>query len=71
MDAAQEKVGASDMPNFFSAYADTAYKLDEMGQVVDLSDYLTDEEKDAYIDAFLKEGDFSGDGSIKIFPSAK
>ena len=42
-----------------------------MGQVVDLSDYLTDEEKDAYIDAYLKEGDFSGDGSIKIFPSAK
>ena len=71
MDAAQEKVGASDMPNIFSAYADTAYKLDEMGQVVDLSDYLTDEEKDAYIDAYLKEGDFSGDGSIKIFPSAK
>ena len=25
MDAAQEKVGASDMPNIFSAYADTAY----------------------------------------------
>ena len=71
MDAAQEKVGASDMPNIFSAYADTAYKLDEMGQVVDLSEYLTDEEKDEYIDAYLKEGDFSGDGSIKIFPSAK
>ena len=71
MDAAQEKVGASDMPNIFSAYADTAYKLDEMGQVVDLSEYLTDEEKDEYIDAYLKEGDFSGDGSIKIFPAAK
>ncbi len=71
MDAAEEKVGASDMPNIFSAYADTAYKLDEMGDVVDLSDYLTDEEKEAYIDAYLKEGDFSGDGSIKIFPVAK
>ncbi|MBU5482244.1 extracellular solute-binding protein [Blautia sp. MSJ-19] len=71
MDAAEEKVGASDMPNIFSAYADTAYKLDEMGELVDLSGYLTDEEKDAYIDAYLKEGDFSGDGSIKIFPVAK
>ncbi len=71
MDAAEEKVGASDMPNIFSAYADTAYKLDEMGDVVDLSDYLTDEEKETYIDAYLKEGDFSGDGSIKIFPVAK
>lgn len=45
MDAAEEKVGAADMPNIFSAYADTAYKLDQAGQVVDLSDYLTDEEK--------------------------
>ena len=71
MDAAEEKVGASDMPNIFSAYADTAYKLDEMGEVVDLSDYFTDEEKETYIDAYLKEGDFSGDGSIKIFPVAK
>ena len=59
------------MPNIFSAYADTAYKLDQAGQVVDLSDYLTDEEKSEYIDAYLKEGDFSGDGSIKIFPVAK
>ena len=71
MDAAEEKVGAADMPNIFSAYADTAYKLDQAGQVVDLSDYLTDEEKSEYIDAYLKEGDFSGDGSIKIFPVAK
>lgn len=71
MDAAEEKVGASDMPNIFSAYADTAYKLDEMGEVVDLSDYFTDEEKETYIDAYLKEGDFSDDGSIKIFPVAK
>ena len=71
MDAAEEKVGASDMPSIFSAYADTAYKLDEMGKVVDLSDYLTEEEQDKYIDAYMEEGDFSGDGAIKIFPVAK
>ena len=71
MAAAEEKVGADDMPSIFSAYADTAYKLDEMGKVVDLSDYLTKEEQDKYIDAYMEEGDFSGDGSIKIFPVAK
>ena len=71
MAAAEEKVGASDMPAIFSAYADTAYKLDEMGKVVDLSDYLTEDEQKKYIDAYLEEGDFSGDGSIKIFPVAK
>lgn len=71
MAAAEEKVGASDMPSIFSAYADTAYKLDEMGKVVDLSEYLTDDDKDKYIDAYMEEGDFSGDGSVKIFPVAK
>ena len=45
MAAAEEKVGASDMPAIFSAYADTAYKLDEMGKVVDLSEYLTEDEQ--------------------------
>ena len=71
MDAAQKKVGASEMPNIFSAYADTAYTLDQMGMVVDLGTYLTDEEKEKYISSYLEEGDFSGDGSIKIFPVAK
>lgn len=69
--AAEGKVGASAMPNIFSAYADTAYALDQMGKVVDLSGYLTQEEKDAYIPGYLTEGDFSGNGSIKIFPTAK
>ncbi|MEI3198897.1 MAG: extracellular solute-binding protein [Lachnospiraceae bacterium] len=71
MDAAQKKVGASEMPNIFSAYADTAYTLDQMGMVVDLGTYMTDEEKEKYISSYLEEGDFSGDGSIKIFPVAK
>ncbi|MGK5474450.1 extracellular solute-binding protein [Faecalibacterium prausnitzii] len=34
MDAAQGKVGAAAMPNIFSAYADTAYALDQMGMLV-------------------------------------
>ena len=32
---------------------------------------MSKSEKNEYIDAYLKEGDFSGDGSIKIFPVAK
>lgn len=48
-----------------------SYTVDQMGLVMDLSDYLTEEEKEAYIDNYLEEGDFSGNGSIKIFPVAK
>lgn len=71
MEAAEEKVGADDMPNIFSAYADTAYKLDQMGQLVDFREYLSEKEIDEYIDAYMEEGTFSNDGSMKIFPVAK
>lgn len=69
--SAEGKVGAAAMPNIFSAYADTAYALDEMGQIADLSDYLSEEDRAAFIEDYLSEGDFSGSGSIKIFPVAK
>ena len=59
------------MPTIFAAYADTAYKLDQMGMVVDLKDYLTEDEKAAFVPGYITEGDFDGSGSIKIFPVAK
>lgn len=69
--AAEGKVGAPDMPNIFSAYADTSYEVDKMGLLADLSPYFTEEEKAAYVQSYLAEGDFKDDGSIKIFPVAK
>ena len=71
MDSAEGKVGAAAMPNIFSAYADTAYALDQMGMVVDLAPYLTEEEKAQFVEGYLSEGGFGEDGSIKIFPVAK
>ena len=71
MDAAEGKVGAEALPNIFSAYSDTAYTLDQMGMVVDLAPYLTDDEKAQFIDGYLSEGDFDDSGSVKIFPVAK
>lgn len=71
MEAALGKVGAAAMPNIFSAYADTAYALDQMGLLVDMSDYLSYAERAAFVDPYLDEGDFDGSGEIKIFPVAK
>lgn len=71
LSAAAQEPGARNMPNIFAAYADTAYALDQMGQVVDLQNYLTQEELDQYVDSYLTEGSFSGGGSIQIFPTAK
>ncbi len=71
LESAEGKVGAPPLPNIFSAYADTAYAIDQMGLLADLSGYLSDEERAAYIEGYLAEGDFDGNGSIKIFPAAK
>lgn len=69
--ALRGEVGAAEVPNIFMAYADTAYTADQMGGIVDLKGYLTEEEISAYIDSYITEGDFSGGGDIKIFPMAK
>lgn len=65
------EVGAAEVPNIFMAYADTAYAADQLGGISDIKKYLTDEEISAYIDSYIKEGDFGGRGEIKIFPIAK
>ncbi len=62
--------GAETPPSIFAAYAETTYKLDKMGAIADLNQYITDKEKDEYIKEYINEGIFS-DGSMKIFPTAK
>lgn len=69
--AVKHKTGAKAIPSIFAGYADTAYEVDKLGYVVDLKDYLTQEEQDKYIESYIEEGEFSGDGSLKILPTAK
>jgi len=69
--AIRGEVGATEIPNVFMAYADTAYAAAMMDGVVDLKDYLSDEDIGLYIESYMKEGDFDGNGEIKIFPIAK
>ncbi len=71
LNSAQNKVGADKVPNIFAAYADTAYAVDQLGLVVNLSEYYTDKELSEYIDGYIEEGRFGTDGSLKIFPVAK
>lgn len=69
LDSIHGKVGAEKMPNIFAAYADTAYKVDQMGYVQNLNAYFTKEERKQYIDSYIDEGVFKG--QLKIFPVAK
>lgn len=71
LEAVHQKAGASEIPNIFAAYADTAYEVDRMGLAADLSQYLTEEEQGRFIKGYLEEGRFEENGGIKIFPVAK
>lgn len=71
LDAVKRKVGASELPNIFAAYADTAYAVDQLGYVVDIRPYLSEKEQSRFVESYLEEGAFSNDGSLKIFPIAK
>lgn len=70
-ESANEQIGSEKLPQLTSAYRDTALELDEKGLIADIRPYLTKEEAASYVEGYLQEGDFSGDGSLKIFPVAK
>lgn len=71
LESATKKVGAEQLPDVFAAYSDTAFAVDQLGLVVDLAPYFTEEELSAYVPDYIDEGRFSGDDSLKIFPIAK
>lgn len=70
-DAINGKVGADDMPDIFSSYADTAYEVEQAGALANLSDYLSQEDLKKYVDSYIEEGRIAADGSLRIFPTAK
>lgn len=62
--------GADDIPDIFGTYAETAYTVDRLGMLADMSKYFTADELGEYVDQYISEGTFSN-GSLKIFPIAK
>lgn len=69
--AAEKKVGSEKMPNIFGAYADQAYDYARMNMLVDLSQYLSDDELSGYIPSYIEEGKIGTNGELVIFPIAK
>lgn len=70
-DSLAGKVGSDEMPDIFSAYADTAYEVEQAGALANLSDYLSDGELAVYVDSYVEEGRIAADNSLRIFPVAK
>lgn len=69
--AFHKEIGSSEPPDVFSSYADTAYSIDKLDMLVNLDDYLTQEDLDAYVDSFVAEGRIGANGELRIFPTAK
>lgn len=69
--AINKEPGAQEVPNIFACYTDTAYMIHEMTGLVDLSAYLSEEERAEYVDSYIEEGAFQDDQEIMIFPVAK
>ena len=70
-DSADAKIGSDPLPQISAAYADTAFALNEKGLVADLDQYMTPEEAAEYVDAYLEEGRFESEDTLKLFPTAK
>lgn len=62
--------GAPNMPDIVTAYPKTALILSEQGLLAHLDGQFTDEELQAYLPQFIKEGRLP-DGKLYVFPIAK
>ena len=69
--ALKEEVGAEQLPDIFSSYADTAYMVQKEGKLTDLMQYFTKDELDAYVDNYIEEGYFTNNGALYLIPVAK
>ena len=68
IDASLDETNSKFMPDIFTAYADTAYQVNNLGYVADLSEYFSEDELDTYVDGYIEEGRIDG---FKIFPTIK
>lgn len=69
--AIKGEVGADDLPDIFSSYADTAYYAQQEGKLVDLTQYFSEDELSSYVDSYIEEGYFQDDGALYLLPVAK
>ncbi len=67
----KNNTGTENPPDIFATYAETAYTIEKLGGLADIGKYFSEDEISEYVDEYIDEGRFSGDNSIKIFPTAK
>ncbi len=69
--AINEEVGAGELPDIFSSYADTAYSAQQQGKLTDLTQYFSKDELSQYVNSYIDDGYFNDDGALYLLPVAK
>lgn len=69
--AANEKIGAEELPDIFAAYPDNAYRIHQAAELVNIDNYLSKKELQAFREEFLEEGRFGKNNALHIMPIAK
>lgn len=69
--SANKEVGAAELPDIFTGYADLVLELDSQGLIAPLDAWFTQKELDTYLEGFLEEGRFDAEENLKILPVAK
>ena len=69
--SAKGDVGSRELPNIFAAYADLAVSLEPYETLADLSEFVTEKEREEYILSYWDEGRVGADDTLRIFPIAK
>jgi len=64
-------MGAEELPDIFSSYADTAYSVQQQDRLADLTQYFSEDELSKYVDSYIQEGYIAGDDALYLFPVAK
>lgn len=65
------QVGASPLPNIFHCYPDTAMEILEQTELVSLDTYISEKEKESFVDAYISEGSLGPDKTWYLYPIAK
>lgn len=69
--SANQVIGSEPLPDIFSSYPDSAYRLDQIVPLVSLENYFTTEELEKYRSEFLEEGVWGDSKVHKMIPVAK
>lgn len=70
-EAASENIGSQPLPELFATYADNAFRIRELVDLVSLETLFSESDLATYRQEFLDEGRFITDGKPYIMPVAK